>query len=113
MDIRAGSDFELPKPGPVMAPVGNPFPRRMYPKSASFKYVNVGGMVSMGFGDGIVDLGKADVPKKVAQRSLRGFLAMVAWRGGYLTKQLSWRNLFIIPVQWTKSIIFGRDISRF
>ena len=98
------------------ASVGLPFPRFMYPKSAKFSYINVGGMVSMGFGDGIVDMSRADVPgfefgDRVYKPSMRGYFAMAAWRGGYLLKQLSYRNMMLIPMYWFKSIIFGRDIS--
>ena len=42
-----------------------------------------------------------------------GFLAMLAWRGGYLSKQLSWSNMMLIPMYWFKAAVFGRDISRF
>lgn len=115
-EFQSSSDEDLPLPGPVPAPVGLPFPRFMYPNSAKFSYINVGGMVSMGFGDGIVDMSRADVPgfefgDRVYKPSMRGYFAMAAWRGGYLLKQLSYRNMMLIPMYWFKSIIFGRDIS--
>eukprot|EP00965_Chrysotila_dentata_P157493 5202975-Pleurochrysis_carterae.AAC.4 len=39
--------------------------------------------------------------------------AMFMWRGGYLSKQLSWTNMILVPMFWMKSMVFGRDISRF
>ena len=100
-------------------------------------------MASMGFGGGVVDLSKADVVGKAglpnatacictctctctmpacltsrihpptAGPTFTGFLAMLAWRGGYLSKQLSWTNMMLVPMYWFKSAVFGRDISRF
>ena len=40
-------------------------------------------------------------------------LAILAWRGAYWTKQLSWANMLLIPMYWFKAAVFGRDISRF
>ena len=63
-------------------------------------------MASMGMGGGILDLGKAQqgAPGSPASRRRR-------WKGAYWTKQLSWANVF--PVYWFKTLMFGRDISRF
>ncbi len=44
---------------------------------------------------------------------LKGWAAWVVWRGAYLTKSMSWRNKFLVPVYWVVSWIFGRGISRF
>ena len=106
------SPDELPPPGEVAAPVGLPFPRRLFQRSASFRYINVGAMASMGFGGGVVDMSKADVGDGKLP-AMTGFLAMLAWRGGYLSKQLSWTNMMLVPMFWFKSMVFGRDISRF
>ena len=45
--------------------------------------------------------------------AITGFVAMLMWRGGYLSKQLSWANMMLIPMFWFKSLVFGRDVSRF
>ena len=108
------SDSLLPPPGIVAAPVGLPFPRFMFSKSANFRYINVGSMASMGTDGGVVDMTKADVTGgKGNGGTVSGFLAMVMWRGGYLSKQLSWQNMMLVPMFWFKSWVFGRDISRF
>lgn len=44
---------------------------------------------------------------------LRGWLAWVLWRGAYLTRSMSWRNRFLVPVYWFVAWVFGRGISRF
>ena len=108
---------ELPLPGEVAASVGLPFPRRLYPRSASFSYLSVGGMASMGVWGGVVDTtNMAVVPgavKQVTPRAVSGFAAMLTWKFGYLSKQISWTNMILVPMFWFKSAVFGRDISRF
>lgn len=44
---------------------------------------------------------------------MKGFLAFLLWRAAYWTKQVSWVNRMLIPMYWFKSMLFGRDISRF
>ena len=31
--------------------------------------------------------------------------------GRYLSKQLSWTNMMLVPMYWFKSMVFGRDIG--
>lgn len=84
--------------------------RTLFKPSSKFRYVERGAMASMGFGRGIADLSKTDVP---GAPTISGFAAFVAWRGAYLSKQLSWSNMMLVPMFWFKSLLFGRDISRF
>jgi NADH dehydrogenase FAD-containing subunit len=108
------SPSELPLPGEVAAPVALPFPRFLYAKSSTFKYRSVGGMASMGLAEGVVDLTKADVINTAGSGpTITGFVAMLTWKFGYLSKQLSWSNMVLVPMYWFKSTVFGRDISRF
>ena len=73
-----------------------------------------GNMVSMGFGGGIIDITKADlVPGGIPGGYTSGLAAFMTWRLTYLTKQLSFTNMVLIPMYWFKAVIFGRDISRF
>jgi len=44
--------------------------------------------------------------------SFGGFVAWFAWRSAYLTKQVSWRNKFLVAMDWMRELIFGRDISK-
>lgn len=48
-----------------------------------------------------------------APKGLKGWIAFLIWRGAYLTMTLSWRNKFLVPVQWLTVRLFGRDMSRF
>jgi NADH dehydrogenase FAD-containing subunit len=107
-------DEELPTPAPVLASVQFPFPRRLYGKSASFRFLSVGAMASMGRRDGVLDLTRADVLGTTGcGPTMRGFFALLTWRGVYVSKQLSWQNVFLIPAFWLKARVFGRDVSRF
>ena len=112
-----GPHAELPPPGKVAAPIGRPFPRFLFARSARFRYISVGSMASMGLGGGVVDMTKADVlpawlPARAAHK-YKGFVAFLTWRMGYLSKQLSLKNAFLVPMFWLKSAVFGRDVSRF
>lgn len=103
----------LPLPGPVR-PAAAPFTALrfvdyMFSKSASFRYVERGSMASMGLGRGVVDVSKTGS----SAPQMTGFAAFVAWRGAYLSKQLSYQNMILVPMFWFKSFVFGRDISRF
>ncbi|OEU12854.1 FAD/NAD(P)-binding domain-containing protein [Fragilariopsis cylindrus CCMP1102] len=74
-------------------------------------YMNRGAMAGMGFGGGVMDLTKSDLP--VPKITTSGLAAFLQWRSVYLTKQLSYTNMILIPMYWFKQIVFGRDISRF
>lgn len=82
----------------------------LFTADPKFRYVERGAMASMGFGRGIADLSRTDLP---GAPTISGFAAFVAWRGAYLSKQLSWANMILVPMFWFKSLVFGRDISRF
>lgn len=76
-----------------------------------FQYKNRGAMAGMGFGSGVVDLTNTDLPSP--KTTISGAAAFATWRTTYLTKQLSWSNMVLIPMYWFKALVFGRDISRF
>ncbi|XP_013399906.1 probable NADH dehydrogenase [Lingula anatina] len=44
---------------------------------------------------------------------LRGFPSWVLWRSAYLTRLGSWRLRMQVPLDWTKTLLYGRDTSRF
>ncbi|XP_022342033.2 uncharacterized protein LOC111135886 [Crassostrea virginica] len=53
--------------------------------------------------------GVSDIPKI----KMQGVSSWFLWRSAYLTKLGSWRLRMQVPIDWTKTILFGRDISRF
>jgi NADH:ubiquinone reductase (non-electrogenic) len=42
-----------------------------------------------------------------------GYISWMLWRSAYLTKLVSIKNKILVPFDWLKTLIFGRDISRF
>lgn len=115
---RESRDTPLPLPGPITPGVMGfvewlEFLDRWFltPKP-EFQYKSRGAMASMGWGSAVVDQTDSDLPFPKGTR-MTGVAAMVVWRGGYFTKQLSWSNMMLIPMHWFKAFVFGRDISRF
>ncbi|XP_056008632.1 uncharacterized protein LOC125653144 [Ostrea edulis] len=53
--------------------------------------------------------GVSDIPNM----KMQGITSWFLWRSAYLTKLGSWRLRMQVPMDWTKAILFGRDISRF
>lgn len=47
------------------------------------------------------------------QGTLSGWKAWFLWRSAYLTKLGSWRLRLQVPIDWFKTIVVGRDVSRF
>jgi len=118
-DVKKESrNTPLPLPGPITPGVMGfvewlEFLDRWFltPKP-EFQYKSRGAMASMGWGSAVVDQTDSDLPFPKGTR-MTGVAAMVVWRGGYFTKQLSWSNMMLIPMHWFKAFVFGRDISRF
>jgi len=114
-DVR-NRDAEVPLPGPVtpgLMPLTilEPLDKLLLKAAPEFQYKNRGSLAGMGFGGGVADLTKSELP--LPKTGFTGFAAFVAWRGTYLTKQLSWSNMILVPMYWFKAAVFGRDISRF
>jgi NADH dehydrogenase/NADH:ubiquinone reductase (non-electrogenic) len=111
----AGENAE-PPPKPVV-PHGMPWPalrfidKLMFKPASEFKYIERGAMASLGFGKGVADLTKAQLGNPHV--TVTGVGAFITWRGAYWSKQLSWSNMILVPMFWFKTILFGRDISRF
>lgn len=53
----------------------------------------------------------ADIPK--AKLRWRGFFTYLFWRSAYLTRLVSFKNKTLVLFDWFKTIVFGRDLSRF
>jgi NADH:ubiquinone reductase (non-electrogenic) len=43
----------------------------------------------------------------------KGFLTFLFWRSVYLTRLVSWKNKILVVFDWAKTLVFGRDLSRF
>ncbi|CAM9533373.1 unnamed protein product [Scytosiphon promiscuus] len=73
-----------------------------------FQFLNLGILAYTGAGGALaqVQVGKESVKST-------GATGYLLWRSIYLSKQVSWRNRFLVGTDWVKTKIFGRDITRF
>lgn len=69
-----------------------------------FKFMSSGMLTYIGHYEALSDL---------PQAKLQGFPSWFLWRSAYLTRLGSWRLRMQVPLDWTKTLLFGRDISRF
>ncbi|KAK9866248.1 hypothetical protein WJX84_006230 [Apatococcus fuscideae] len=80
-------------------------PGEVLPKDAkAFKYSHKGSLAYVG-----KDRAVMDVP---GVSPLTGYGAGLLWRGFETYSQISFRNLFLVSVDWVRTKAFGRDISR-
>mmetsp|Transcript_109028 Transcript_109028/g.326101 ORF Transcript_109028/g.326101 Transcript_109028/m.326101 type:complete len:460 (-) Transcript_109028:33-1412(-) len=71
-----------------------------------FKFRSKGTMAYLGSNNAIMS-------KLPGLRRLTGFFAFVGWRFTYWFLQLSIRNRFMLSTDWLRTIVFGRDLTRF
>lgn len=45
--------------------------------------------------------------------NISGFLGFIAWRSVYLTRLGSLKNKLQVPFNWTRTLIWGRDVTKF
>lgn len=73
-----------------------------------FVYRSVGAMATVGGRSAVIELqGRKD--KTV---SWAGFSSFIAWRSAYLTRLGSFKARLYVATNWTMTLLFGRDISR-
>ncbi|KIX01961.1 uncharacterized protein Z518_07900 [Rhinocladiella mackenziei CBS 650.93] len=81
-----------------------------YGQVPGFTFKNLGALTYLGGAKAVLQGASSNGG---VSRGLKGWIAYLVWRGAYLTMTLSWRNKFLVPVQWLTVKIFGRDMSRF
>lgn len=87
-----------------------------FSSAPGFKFKDLGVMTYLGAAKAVLQgppVERNRQGKKRGPFNLKGWIAYLTWRGAYLSMTLSWRNMFLIPVQWLAVKIFGRDVSRF
>ncbi|XP_059175954.1 probable NADH dehydrogenase isoform X1 [Physella acuta] len=72
-------------------------------KVGPFEFKSLGMLAYIGHFQGV-----SDTP----QLKIKGVASWFLWRSAYLTRLGSWRLRMQVPLDWTKTILFGRDISR-
>lgn len=73
-----------------------------------FQYMHLGSMASIGRHSAVLEFGES----KNRFTSFSGFHAWVAWRSAYLTRLGSLKKRIEVAVNWTLTLMFGRDTSR-
>lgn len=69
-----------------------------------FKYRNMGMLAYIGGHRALADL---------PQFKGKGYTTWLFWRSAYITKLVSFKNKVLVVFDWFKTLVFGRDISRF
>jgi NADH dehydrogenase FAD-containing subunit len=74
-----------------------------------FQFLNLGILAYTGGGSAL-----AQVPFSPNAPPIKGTgqIGNALWRSVYLSKQVSWRNRFMVVNDWTKRQLFGRDVTR-
>lgn len=70
----------------------------------AFKYRNLGMLAYIGDHRALADL---------PQFKGKGYTTWLFWRSAYITKLVSVKNKILVLFDWFKTLLFGRDISRF
>lgn len=82
-----------------------------FDQAKGFTFRNLGVFTYVGGAKAVLQGPNTD--REGVAKGLKGWIAFLVWRGAYLTMTLSWRNKFLVPIQWLAVRLFGRDISRF
>jgi NADH:ubiquinone reductase (H+-translocating) len=69
-----------------------------------FRYRHLGNFAYVGDKAAVLELGHG--------QNVGGFGGFLLWRSAYLSKQVSLRTRVLLAIDWTKTIVFGRDISK-
>ncbi|CAM9427994.1 unnamed protein product [Chrysoparadoxa australica] len=72
-----------------------------------FQFLNLGILAYTGSGKAL-----AQVQVDETQIKGTGGIGFWLWRSVYLSKQVSWRNRALVAIDWAKTKVFGRDITR-
>jgi NADH dehydrogenase FAD-containing subunit len=74
-----------------------------------FQFLNLGILAYTGGGSALAQVTPAP---NVPPIKGTGKIGNAVWRSVYLSKQVSWRNRFMVVNDWTSRKLFGRDITR-
>mmetsp|Transcript_11560 Transcript_11560/g.16862 ORF Transcript_11560/g.16862 Transcript_11560/m.16862 type:complete len:626 (+) Transcript_11560:115-1992(+) len=78
--------------------------------AAPFQFLNLGILAYTGGGSALAQLQLT--PSEQSKLKGKGKIGFGLWRSVYLSKQISWRNRVLVFFDWTKTQVFGRDITR-
>jgi len=76
--------------------------------AAGFQFLNLGILAYTGSGSALAQL----TPSPGSTIKGKGAVGFGLWRSVYLSKQISARNRLLVAIDWAKTRVFGRDITR-
>jgi len=82
------------------------FNKGMPDEHPPFKFQSLGMMAYLGGNNAVM----AQLP---GVSNLTGFIAFMGWRWVYWGLQLSIRNRYMLSTDWLRTLVFGRDLTRF
>ena len=80
-------------------------------RHAPFAYRHLGSMASIGHKSAVLEVGESGA-KRSRFSMLEGLGAWFAWRSAYLTRLGNFRKRIEVAGNWTLTLLFGRDTSR-
>merc|ERR1719354_993095 len=99
-----------PENKPTLAERVSTFATQTDNVAAPFQFLNLGILAYTGGGSALAQL--QVTPQEKGRLKGKGKIGFGLWRSVYLSKQVSWRNRVLVFLDWTKTQIFGRDITR-
>jgi len=87
---------------------GAPAPVHASPTPEEFVYKSLGSMATVGGYSGVLELAQGGS----SRLSLAGIVSWLAWRSAYLTRLGSVQKRLLVAFNWTATLLFGRDLSR-
>ena len=100
-------DMSLPSTAQVAERQGKWLAKYLNGKTKQeFQFSNMGMLAYIGGYSALSDL-------QSKRFNLKGFHSWLMWRSVYLTRLGSWKLKLQVPMDWTKTLLFGRDTSRF
>mmetsp|Transcript_4966 Transcript_4966/g.21282 ORF Transcript_4966/g.21282 Transcript_4966/m.21282 type:complete len:519 (-) Transcript_4966:150-1706(-) len=80
-----------------------------------FEFQHKGSLAYVGSFTSVSDFTKVDAKAMEAVKgtTIRGWASFAVWRSAYLTKLGTWRNRLLVPTDWMRTFIWGRDTSLF
>lgn len=58
-------------------------------------------------------VGEYQAVSELPRAKVKGWMSWLLWRSAYLTRLGAWRLRLQVPIDWFKTFVMGRDISRF
>ena len=74
-----------------------------------FQFLNLGILAYTGGGSALAQVSTTPAAEPIKGT---GKIGNALWKSVYISKQVSWRNRFMVLNDWTRRQIFGRDITR-